>query len=139
MRLSARQHRLRGSTGRRDQLSSFSNYGAASVDVAAPGEGILSTGLGGRYVNLSGTSMATPHVTGAAALLLAERPDLSVSGLRAALLGGVDPLPSLSGRVASGGRLDVRRSLELAAPSAVAMVPTRSLRHPRRPGRPRRP
>ena len=111
------------STGRRDQLSSFSNYGAASVDLAAPGEGILSTWLGGRYVNLSGTSMATPHVAGAAALLLAERPDLSAGGLRAALLGGVDPLPSLSGRVASGGRLDVRRSLELAAPSAGAVAP----------------
>ena len=111
------------STGRRDQLSSFSNYGAASVDIGAPGEGILSTWLGGRYVNLSGTSMATPHVAGAAALLLAERPDLSVSGLRTALLGGVDPLPSLSGRVASGGRLDIRRSLELAAPSAVAVAP----------------
>jgi subtilisin family serine protease len=111
------------STGRRDLLSSFSNYGAASVDLAAPGEGILSTWLTGRYRTLSGTSMATPHVAGAAALLLARRPGLSVSGLRAALLGGVDPLPSLAGRVASGGRLDLRRSLELAAPTAVAVVP----------------
>ena len=67
--------------------------------------------------------MATPHVAGAAALLLAERPDLGVSELRAALLGGVDRPASLTGRVASGGRLDVRRSLELVAPVAATRTP----------------
>jgi hypothetical protein len=64
--------------------------------------------------------MATPHVAGAAALLLAERPDLSVSQLRAALLDGVDRLGSLTGRVATGGRLDARRSLDLVAPVAAS-------------------
>ena len=107
------------STNRRDQLSSFSNFGGASVDLAAPGEDILSTWLGGRYAWSDGTSMATPHVAGAAALLLAAQPALSVSDLRAFLLGGVDPVSSLAGRVASGGRLDVRRSLEVAAPGSL--------------------
>ncbi len=113
------------STGRRDQLSAFSNYGAASVDLAAPGEDILSTWLDGRYAYSDGTSMATPHVAGTAALLLAARPALTVAELRAALLGGVDPLSSLAGRVASGGRLDMRRPLEVAAPGSLgAGAPT---------------
>jgi subtilisin family serine protease len=114
------------STNRRDQLSAFSNYGARAVDLAAPGERILSTGLGGSYLYLSGTSMATPHVAGAAALLLAERPDLGVGELRAALLGGVDRPESLTGRVATGGRLDVRRSLELVAQVGATTAPAQA-------------
>ncbi len=112
-------------TNRLDQLSDFSNYGAGSVDLAAPGEDILSTWLDSRYAYSDGTSMATPHVAGTAALLLAARPALTVAELRAGLLGGVDPLSSLAGRVASGGRLDVRRSVEVAAPGSLgAGAPT---------------
>jgi thermitase len=107
----------------RDQLTSFSNYGPTSVDLAAPGEAILSTWLAGGYVYENGTSMATPHVAGAAALLLAVRPDLDTAGLRAGLLAGVDVLAPLVGRVASGGRLDLRRSLEAVLPGISTASP----------------
>lgn len=110
-------------TTNRDQLASFSNYGAATVDLAAPGQQILSTWLGGGYQYSSGTSMATPHVAGAAALLLAARPDLNTAGLRTGLLTGVDVLAPLVGRVASGGRLDLRRMLGAAPPAIQAVNP----------------
>jgi subtilisin family serine protease len=93
-----------------DQLAYFSNYGAKSVDLAAPGVSILSSVPGG-YAVLSGTSMATPHVAGAAALIKGVAPTLTVDGLKARLIGAVDPIPALAGLVASGGRLNLRRSL----------------------------
>jgi thermitase len=104
-------------TNIQDQLAFASNYGGATVDLAAPGDSILSTWPGGGYQYLSGTSMATPHVAGAAALLLAARPDLNTAGLRMGLLAGVDVLAPLVGRMTSGGRLDLRRMLEAASPA----------------------
>ena len=89
-----------------DNRASFSNYGATSVDVAAPGVSILSTGLTG-YVTKSGTSMATPHVAGAAALVSAIKPALTVSGTKTLLMSAVDQLSAWSDKVASGGRLNV--------------------------------
>jgi len=89
------------------RLSSFSNYGATTVDIAAPGSSIQSTLPGGRYGYLSGTSMATPHVTGAVALYAAENPDASAAEIRAALLSSAAATPSLDGKVATGGRLDI--------------------------------
>lgn len=96
---------------RRDELASFSNYGARSVHIAAPGSDVLSTWLGGEFESHSGTSMATPTVAGVAALVLAVDPDLSVAELRERLLSTVDRLDSLQGRVASGGRLNASRAV----------------------------
>jgi subtilisin family serine protease len=103
-----------------DNRASFSNYGAASVDLAAPGVSILSTTFGGPadYGAKSGTSMAAPHVAGAAALLAAHNPSLDAASLKATLLNSVDVLPqwSASGatpaKVRTGGRLNVARALQ---------------------------
>jgi thermitase len=96
-----------------DTRASFSNYGATSVDIAAPGQGILSTynSSNSSYSTLSGTSMASPHGAGAAALLSSYNPNLSVASLKATLMNTVDPLAAWSGVVKTGGRLNVDRAL----------------------------
>jgi hypothetical protein len=94
----------------RDDGAAFS-YGLTTVDLAAPGVGILSTIPNSSYGPLSGTSMATPHVSGAAALLCAYNPYLSVSQLKSTLLNNVDVLPPWSGRTVTGGRLNLLRAL----------------------------
>jgi subtilisin family serine protease len=97
-------------TDNRDNKSSFSSFGATSVDLGAPGTGILSTVRNGGYSSFSGTSMATPHVAGAAALVL-SRCSLSTANLKANLMNNVDPISSLSGRTVTGGRLNVDRAI----------------------------
>jgi subtilisin family serine protease len=109
-----------------DTLASFSNYGPANVDLAAPGVDIASTWPGGRYALLDGTSMASPHVAGAAALVLAHDGTLGVAGLRAALLSSVQPVAALAGRVATGGRLDVAAALSVPPPAPPAPAPVAS-------------
>ena len=89
-----------------DDRAFFSNYGANSVHLGAPGQDILSTTIGGTYQFFSGTSMATPHVSGAAALLLSLCP-MDTAGLKDVLLTTVQPVPSLAGATITGGRLDV--------------------------------
>ena len=96
-----------------DALADFSNYGATSVDLGAPGSMIYSTVLNGAYGWYSGTSMATPHVAGAAALLWSAMPAASVGSVRSALLQGVDGSSAMTGRVATGGRLNVHTALRL--------------------------
>jgi subtilisin family serine protease len=93
-----------------DALATFSNYGAASVDLAAPGTDILSAIPEG-YDTFDGTSMATPHVAGVAALILSLKPAASSAAVRQALLSGVDVRPGLAGLVATGGRLNAWRPL----------------------------
>ena len=102
-------------TDHNDTIDSQSNFGATTVDLGAPGVDIYSTVLGTSYKSESGTSMAAPHVTGALALMLARKPDATVSELRTALLDSVDPLPSLAGKTVTGGRLNVHAAL-LALP-----------------------
>lgn len=91
--------------------SAFSNYGSTSVDLGAPGSGIYSTLPGknnsSKYGSYSGTSMATPHVTGAATLYAASHPLESAAQIKAALLGSAVPTASLAGKCVTGGRLDV--------------------------------
>lgn len=94
-----------------DALASFSNFGAKTVHVAAPGREIPSTWLNDDYRDASGTSMATPYVSGTAALVLARESNLSVEQLRERILKSVDPLESLKGKVASGGRINALKSL----------------------------
>ena len=89
-----------------DTLADFSNYGPGTVDLAAPGVDIVSTWVNGDYAALSGTSMATPHVAGAAASMLAGRA-MTMSTLKSTLLASVAIEPGLIGRVATGGRLDL--------------------------------
>jgi thermitase len=102
-----------------DALPNWANYGSHTVDLAAPGVGIYSTLRENRYGYLSGGSMAAPQVAGAAALLLSVAPSLTVAALKTDILENVDKLPSLSGRVITGGRLDVGKALA-ALPSQSA-------------------
>lgn len=91
---------------RNDQLAQFSNYGRQSIDVAAPGVGILSTAPGVAYAAHDGTSMATPHVSGTAALICASVPGATAEEVRKAILTSTDPKPGMQDKLATGGRLN---------------------------------
>lgn len=109
------------STDSSDNRSGFSNYGATSVDLGAPGSGIKSTIPGG-YGDKYGTSMATPHVAGAAALLWDMARNLEYDDVRDALLGGVDPVAALGGITVTGGRLNIA-GMMLSVPPDIVHVP----------------
>ena len=90
----------------RGRLASFSNTGASTVDVGAPGVGVLSTIPGGQYAWMGGTSMAAPHVTGVVALARSVAPDLPPADLVDAVVAAARPLSSLAGHTRSGGMVD---------------------------------
>lgn len=96
-------------------ISSFSNFGATTVDIGAPGSAIYSTvptkrGESG-YSAYSGTSMATPHVTGAVALYAATKPGATATAIKQAILGSAVATGSLSGKTLTGARLDANAAL----------------------------
>jgi subtilisin family serine protease len=97
---------------RNDRLATFSNFGAKSVAVAAPGVDILSTWLNDQYEEKSGTSMATPVVSGVAALIVAQNPRITVAELRKRVLAASDPIVALKGKTVTGGRINAAKALE---------------------------
>lgn len=103
------------STNRSDGDSTYS-YGLESVDIAAPGSAIVSTYLNDGYASLSGTSMATPHVTGAAALVWSINPELSALEMKQLLMNTGDANEWANGRTVSGNRLNAYNALEAADP-----------------------
>lgn len=98
-------------TDNRDSLASFSNYGSKTVDLGAPGVSVASTIRGEKYAYMSGTSMATPHVSGAAILILSKCSSLDTAGLKADILSNVDTISSLAGKTVMGGRLNVTKAI----------------------------
>lgn len=88
-----------------------SNFGATTVDLAAPGKDILSTTPNNGYQKLSGTSMATPHVSGVAGLLFAQFPTWTHLQVRERLLSTVETSASLQGKIVTGGRVNAQRAL----------------------------
>lgn len=94
-----------------DLLASFSNFGAKTVHVAAPGKDIVSTWLNDSYREASGTSMATPHIAGVAALILANEPDLTVEQLRNRIFKSIDKIDGLAGRLSNAGRINAAKAL----------------------------
>src|SRR5262249_16722435 len=96
---------------RNDNLAPFSNFGATSVDLGAPGVSIYSTLSGNRYGYMSGTSMAAPFVTGAVALVHDLHPSWTYRQIIDDILSNTDPVPALRGKTVTGGRLDILKAL----------------------------
>jgi subtilisin family serine protease len=121
-----------GASDQNDQPASFSDYGADTVDLFAPGVNILSTWLSGggyaQYAYGDGTSMAAPMVSGTLALMLARNPSLSAAQLKSDLLASVDPEPQLAGESISGGELDAAWAVALAGGDAQYAAPGNRIR-----------
>jgi subtilisin family serine protease len=109
-------------TSNLDVRSTFSNYGIRSVAVGAPGQQIESTWLGNAYVYLDGTSMASPHVAGLAALIRAANPTMDWAGIRNLILAGGEPLSDLSTRTFTGRRINAFGSLTCSNVTVAAPI-----------------
>ncbi|MBD3866969.1 MAG: S8 family serine peptidase [Acidobacteria bacterium] len=96
--------------------SSFSNYGATSVDLGAPGSSILSTTPGNGYSTFSGTSMACPHVTGVVANIMGFNPNLAHTEYKDIVMASVVPSDAMAGRTLTGGVLNLRNALDQTPP-----------------------
>ncbi|MCC6832049.1 MAG: S8 family serine peptidase [Thermoleophilia bacterium] len=97
-----------------DHLAAFSNRGATTVDLGAPGESIYSLAPGSGYSWKSGTSMAAPHVAGVAAMLLGRHPSLGVADLKSLLMDTGAPAAALAGTTVSGRRLSASAAMSAA-------------------------
>ena len=113
-----------------DLRSSFSNYGATSVHLAAPGSAVLSTVPGNAYAVYQGTSMATAHVSGAALLALSMC-SVTTQELKSLLLDSADRVPAFSGITTTGGRLNVRAMVQNCPhPNVTSVTLTSDVRVP---------
>ena len=113
-------------TNRFDTLASFSNFGATTVDMSAPGEDILSTIPGNQYELFSGTSMAAPHVSGVAALLWSDKPFLTPLEIKYKLMDQGDHIEALEGITVSGRRLNVNSAVNCTSGTPVLNILTPS-------------
>jgi phosphodiesterase/alkaline phosphatase D-like protein len=111
-------------TDNRDALPGWANYGPKTVDLAAPGVSIYSTLRGQKYGYLTGGSMASAQVAGAAALILAREPSLSTAQLKDRIRKNVRPDPALAGKVSTGGVLDVCKAISGCKESSAPIVAT---------------
>ena len=102
------------STTNTGSMSTFSNIGVRTVDVAAPGSNVYSTTNGNQYAMASGTSMASPNTSGAAAMVLGAFPNLTAVQLKAILMSTVTPVAAFKTQVASGGRVNLKAALQAA-------------------------
>lgn len=103
-----------------DNLASFSNYGAKSVHIGAPGVDIYSTIPGNDYAFFSGTSMATPHVSGVASLMLANDPSLTPKEIITRIVSTATKTKALDGKTISGGRVNVYDAITSSSKSKPA-------------------
>lgn len=112
-------------TDRNDLLADFSCYGVQSVDLGAPGVEIFSctSESDNSYDSWPGTSMATPHVAGVLALMRSLQPDWSYLQIREKLFAAVDPLPSLDGKVSTGGRLNAFKAIDGMGDAGGGLIP----------------
>jgi subtilisin family serine protease len=114
-------------TDHTDTLASWSNYGTRTVDVAAPGVNIYSTYPGNSYRRYSGTSMATPHVAGIAALVKATASSSSVAQIKSAIMNAVDEKPGLNGKCVAAGRVNAKNAIlgtAVSPPTVTSITPS---------------
>lgn len=113
-----------GASTAAEAKASFSNWGATTVDLMAPGASLLTTRPGGAYARMSGTSFAAPMVAGAAALVFGRRPQATAAEVKATLLSTVDPVAAYGPVTVTGGRLNLQRAVAATQASGPVPAPT---------------